>query len=225
MCTFCMKLSCAKTLCKKNPVNRHNCRLWGTENPYVLFEKPRVSAKLHVCFFCACFRCYWPLFFHISNREWGQLPGHAAHVRNWRLLTSQTMCSSRMEPLHTGLGMSGLIFTPLFGMPGLDREALLLGPSCLQISYLWTISSRPMSKTTAVNDIDQLKDKIQEAVRSVTADMIAASWRELRKRLVFIIEHNEAYHHCFSSCLMRWCPLNYFLGINRTFLELFLVFC
>ena len=32
-------------------VNRHNCRIWGTENPHVLFEKPRVSAKLHVwCF-------------------------------------------------------------------------------------------------------------------------------------------------------------------------------
>ena len=41
-------------------------------------------------------------------------------------------------------------------------------------------------------------EKIQEAVRSVTADMIAATWRELRKRLVFMIEHNgdhvEAYH-------------------------------
>ena len=52
---------------------------------------------------------------------------------------------------------------------------------------------------TAVNDIDHLKEKIQEAVRSVTADMIAATWRELRKRLVFMIEHNgdhvEAYHH------------------------------
>ena len=54
---------------------------------------------------------------------------------------------------------------------------------------------------TAVNDIDYLKknEKILESVRSVTVDIIAATWRELRKRLVFIIEHNddhvEAYHH------------------------------
>ena len=52
---------------------------------------------------------------------------------------------------------------------------------------------------TAVNDIDYLKKKILESVRSVTVDIIAATWRELRKRLVVIIEHNddhvEAYHH------------------------------
>ena len=54
---------------------------------------------------------------------------------------------------------------------------------------------------TAVNDIDYLKkkEKILESVRSVTVDIIAATWRELRKRLVVIIEHNddhvEAYHH------------------------------
>ena len=44
-----------------------------------------------------------------------------------------------------------------------------------------------------------LGKKIQKAVRSVTADMIGATWRELRKCLVFMIEHNgghvEAYHH------------------------------
>ena len=54
---------------------------------------------------------------------------------------------------------------------------------------------------TAVNDIDYLKkkEKILESVRSVAVDIIAATWRELRKRLVVIIEHNddhvEAYHH------------------------------
>ena len=90
-------------------------------------------------------------------------------------------------------------------MPGLDVEALLLGPPGLQISHLWTfllflqgyVKYRVCK--TAVNDIDHLKERIQEAVRSVTADMIAATWRELRKCLVFMIElnddHIEAYHH------------------------------
>ena len=39
-------------------VNRHNCRIWGTENPHVLFEKPRVSTKLHV---------FWCFFLHVSG--------------------------------------------------------------------------------------------------------------------------------------------------------------
>ena len=29
-------------------VNRHNCRIWGTENPHETFEKPRVSPKVQV---------------------------------------------------------------------------------------------------------------------------------------------------------------------------------
>ena len=29
-------------------VNRHNCRIWATENPHVTFEKPRVSPKTQV---------------------------------------------------------------------------------------------------------------------------------------------------------------------------------
>ena len=71
---------------------------------------------------------------------------------------------------------------------------------------------------TAVNDIDHLKEKIQEAVRSVTADMIAATWRELRKRLVFMIEHNgdhvEAYHHWFLfSYVMMF--IKFFYGYKQ----------
>ena len=70
-------------------------------------------------------------------------------------------------------------------------EALLLGSPGLFWGYV--------KDTTAVNVIDHLKEKIQEAVRFVTANMIATTWRELDKRLVFMIKHNddhvEAYHH------------------------------
>ena len=53
----------------------------GTENPHVLFEKPRVSAKLHVWCFVHVSVVVGP-FFHRSNCEWGQLPGHDANVRH-----------------------------------------------------------------------------------------------------------------------------------------------
>ena len=91
------------------------------------------------------------------------------------------------------------------GMPGLDGEALLLGPSCLQFLHLLTFSSGSMPKTwstrllSMTQTTSRKKKKILESVRSVTVDIIAATWRELRKRLVVIIEHNddhvEAYHH------------------------------
>ena len=207
-------------------VNRHNCRIWGTENPHVLFEKPRVSTKLHVfwcVFFVACFGCYWPLFFHISNRGWGQLPGHAANVCNWPLLTSKTRCSTGLEPLRTSLVLSGLILGCLdwTGRPYCWARHV----SSSYTSWLFLLG---LCQRHGLQDCCQWhrlpqekKKKVLESVRSVAVDIIAATWRELRKRLVVIIEHNddhvEAYHHWFLSCfLMRWCPLNSFLGINRT---------
>ena len=109
----------------------------------------------------------------------------------------------QQEPLHTGPGRSGLILMPLLGMPGLDMEALLLGPLGLQISHLLDFVFGDYVKDrvykSAANDIDHPKEKIQEAVRSVTADNITMTWRELYKCLVFMVEHNgdhvEAYHH------------------------------
>ena len=74
-------------------------------------------------------------------------------------------------------------------------EALLLAR---QVSRSHTYVQDSVYQT-AVSGIYHLNEKIQEAVRSVTADMIAATGRELRKRLVFMIEHNddhvEAYRH------------------------------
>ena len=57
-------------------------------------------------------------------------------------------------------------------MPELDVEVLLLGPPGLQISYLCAFSSGGYVKyrvyKTPVNDMDHLKEKIREAVASVS---------------------------------------------------------
>ena len=77
-----------------------------------------------------------------------------------------------------------------------------MSPVLTPLDFFFWVYAKDMVYKTAVNDIDYLKKKIKkilESVRSVTVDIIAATWRELRKRLVVIIEHNddhvEAYHH------------------------------
>ena len=74
-----------------------------------------------------------------------------------------------------------------------------MSPVLTPLDFFFWVYAKDMVYKTAVNDIDYLKKKILESVRSVTVDIIAATWRELRKRLVVIIEHNddhvEAYHH------------------------------
>ena len=85
-------------------------------------------------------------------------------------------------------------------MLGLDEVAPQLGLPGLQTSHLWTflwgyIKDRVYK--TPVHDMDHLKQKIREAVASVTPGMLAATWRELRSRLEFLRENNGDHVEVF----------------------------
>jgi hypothetical protein len=45
-------------------VNRHNCRIWGSENPHVVWEHERDTPKLNVWCGLTSARVIGPLFFH-----------------------------------------------------------------------------------------------------------------------------------------------------------------
>ena len=86
-------------------------------------------------------------------------------------------------------------------MLGLDEVAPQLGLPGLQTSHLWTFFLWGYIKDrvykTPVHDMDHLKQKIREAVASVTPGMLAATWRELRSRLEFLRENNGDHVEVF----------------------------
>ena len=55
--------------------------------------------------------------------------------------------------------------------------------------FLWGYVKDRVYKTP-VNDLEELKEKIRQAVASVTPDMIEATWRELHSGLVFLRGNN-----------------------------------
>ena len=61
-------------------VNRHNVRIWGTENPHEIIQYERDSPKVNV--FCAvsCNKVYGPFFFE-GNSVIGQ--GYKDMLRHW----------------------------------------------------------------------------------------------------------------------------------------------
>ena len=84
---------------------------------------------------------------------------------------SQTRFSSRMEPLHNGPGTSGRAY-----LETTFRDAWIGRGVITPLNvFFWGYVKNRVYKT-AVNDKDHLKEKIQESVRFVTADMIAATW-------------------------------------------------
>jgi hypothetical protein len=48
-------------------VNRHNCRIWGSENPHALMEHVRDSPKVNVWCGIMSDRISGPFFFHEST--------------------------------------------------------------------------------------------------------------------------------------------------------------
>ena len=86
-------------------------------------------------------------------------------------------------------------------MLGLDEVAPQLGLPGLQTLHLWTFFLWGYIKDrvykTPVHDMDHLKQKIREAVASVTPGMLAATWRELRSRLEFLRENNGDHVEVF----------------------------
>ena len=70
--------------------------------------------------------------------------------------------------------------------------------------FLWGYIKDRVYKTP-VHDMDHLKQKIREAVASVTPGMLAATWRELRSRLEFLRENNGDHVEVF----FRWASFSY----------------
>ena len=58
--------------------------------------------------------------------------------------------------------------------------------------FLWGYVKAKVFRTP-VESVDELKERIREAVDSVRAEMLANTWRELRVRLVKLLE-NEGGH-------------------------------
>ena len=64
-------------------VNKHNTRIWGTENPHEILEHQRNSPKVTV--FCAMSKkaVYGPFFFEEATvNKWWDVPRHAGKVVN-----------------------------------------------------------------------------------------------------------------------------------------------
>lgn len=61
-------------------VNKHNCRIWGDENPRAYNEFERDSPKLNVWCAVSKSEIYGPFFFSRSNSEWKQLHRYVGNI-------------------------------------------------------------------------------------------------------------------------------------------------
>ena len=175
-------------------VNRHNCRIWGSENPYVTFEKPRFSPKVQVWCFLHHSRIVGPYFFSdptVTGANYLEMLENYAYpiIKNIPGLIFQQDGAPPHWALNVRASLDNAFPGSWIGRGG-PTAWPARSPDVTPLDFfLWGYVKDRVYKTP-VNDMDHLKEKIREAVASVSRTMINQTWKELHSRLVFLSENN-----------------------------------
>lgn len=175
-------------------VNRHNVRIWGSENPRATLEIERDSPKLNV--FCAISErtVYGPFFFEgqtvngqrylqmLMNWLFPQLAAEGGHYLfqqdgappHWHLAV-RTYLNEHLP--NRWIGRAGPNDQVLFKWP--PRSPDLTVCDFFLWGYVKDIVYRPPLPAT----LDDLQERITGAINSITVDILHRVWSELDYRI------------------------------------------
>ena len=176
-------------------VNKHNTRIWGTENPHVTLEHVRDSPKVNV--FCAMSkkRVYGAFFF-----EGATVNGEAylAMLQNWLMDQLHEEESANFifqqdgAPPHWCLTVRQYLNTTLpdrwLGRSGqTDRVLLRWSPRSPDLTpcnfFLWGYVKDLVYVLLLPRDMEDLQTRITEALATIDNAMLGRVWQEMDYRL------------------------------------------
>ena len=183
-------------------VNRHNVRIWGTENPREYLEQERNSPKVNVWCGLLYNTVIGPFFFAeqtvtqysylemLENFVYPQL----AHVQNvifqqdgapphWALSVRRSLDENFP---NRWIGRGGSIPWPA------------RSPDVTPLDFFFWGYVKDRVFKTPCHDIEELKQRIREATDSVNNNMLINTWKELLMRLKFLLENNGKHIEVFK---------------------------
>lgn len=173
-------------------VNRHNVRIWGTENPKAYVEHVRDSPKVNV--FCAISReaVYGPFFF-TETTVTGMI--YLDMLQLWlmpQLLNNDFIFQQDGCPAHYHNEVRQYLNTELprrwIGRASEeDQHIMLWPPRSPDLTpcdfFLWGYVKEKVFVPPMPHDIAELKDRIVNAINSIKRDMLERVWQELDFRV------------------------------------------
>lgn len=175
-------------------VNRHNVRIWGSENPHQTVEHERDSPKVNV--FCAVSqtKVYGPHFFEENTVNGAS---YLAMLQNWlfpQLIADSDNFIFQQDgaPPHWHKDVRRFLNTNLpqrwIGRTGPQDMALhSWPPRSPDITpcdfFLWGYVKDRVYVPPLARDIEELKTRITDAVATVQEDILRTVWDEFGYRL------------------------------------------
>jgi hypothetical protein len=169
-------------------VNRHNCRIWGSENPHVLREHLRDSPKVNV--WCGLFHdCVIGPFFFAEQSITGSI--YLDMLENFAMpqleeLGNEIMFQQDGAPPHWSLIVRHFLTET---MPGrwIGRGGPIpwppRSPDITPLDFFLWGYVKDRVYATKVQNLVELKHRITAAVATITREMLEATWREVEFRL------------------------------------------
>lgn len=171
-------------------VNRHNSRIWGFENPHVIVEKQRDSPKVNVWCGVMKNRVIGPFFFAektingvvyldmLINYCFPQLD----ELENIHQLHFQ---QDGAPPHFSALVTDAL--NEKFGDRWIGRQGPMLwpprSPDLTPCDFFLWGYIKNIVFSQKIRDLNHLKNRINEAMTTITEEMLANVWREVDYRL------------------------------------------
>lgn len=176
-------------------VNRHNCRIWGSENPHAVIEYQRDSPKLNV--WCCLMKTgvIGPFFFQ-ERTVTGDT--YLDMLRNYAVpqLPPETVFQQDGAPPHYANHvrsfLDGMFPDRWIGRGG-PTPWPPRSPDMTPLDFfLWGFVKDKVYRTP-VTDIVDLRGRIYDAIELVTPEMLSRVWQEIEYRLDIARATNGAH--------------------------------
>jgi hypothetical protein len=179
-------------------INKHNCRIWGYENPHLLLEVPLHSPKVNVWMAVFQDRVIGPYFFegNVTSESYMQMLQEYFLPTLGRLhRKSRTIFQQDGAPPHWSLQVREFLNR---NFPGrwIGRDGPIhwaaRSPELSPLDFFaWGFLKEHVYKDP-IADVEALKDRIQQSVLLITKDMLENTFINFLTRLQLCLNENGA---------------------------------
>ena len=183
-------------------LNRHNLRIWDSENPYDTCELGRDSSKLNVWCGIMHDKIIGPLFFAEKSITAQIYLDNLTEYLSPQLEQYQPQVIFQQDgaPPHWGLEVCQFL-NETFPDRWIGRDGPIpwppRSPDITPLNFFLWGYVKDIVYQTKVRDINDLQHRIIEAIDTVTVDMLARTWQEIEYRLDIVRATDGAYEKVY----------------------------
>ena len=184
-------------------VNRHNCRIWGTEKPHEIWQHERASPKINVWCALRRSRIIGPFFFqettingdiYLTMLKTFLIP----ELQRFNIL-DKTIFQQDGAPCHYSLAVRQFL-NDTFQNKWIGRCGPISwpprSPDLTPLDYFLGGHVKTVFYASKPRSLEELRGRIERVIREINETQLENVFNEMRKRLAQCVEKDGGYVEC-----------------------------